>query len=273
MIKKMLEKVKYVAGVSLLATSLIFFPPSNAIANEETNIKPFTELGLEFQISKPMKGVKNVPERMRYVPVDCKDPGYESSNGVINGDSASIGYLVDLRFLKAGLEKRLENKTFIRIYGDLSLNINYFGNRADHERNYMGDPGSESRGYGTALTYWGIKYGLLFIPGIKTDINIPIGNSKKDFFVIGGGIRQYKFQVENGWDRYNYLEKHQEYDIGKITEKSCYIGYREREKDLGFSILAGYNFYDFKQEDKDIQVNLNKRGFFINFGYPFKNDK
>ena len=61
--------------------------------------------------------------------------------------------------------------------------------------------------------------------------------------------------------------------FGKITEKSIYIGYRERENDLGFSILLGYNFYDFKQEDKDIKVDLNKRGFFINFGYPYQNDR
>jgi hypothetical protein len=306
--KNIIEKIKYGVCASALGLSMVLLPPADITAcekektptNENYIIRPLIELGADFQISGSIGGVKNVPEEIRYVPIHSNDSDVpESNNGVIKEDSAKIHpVLFDMRFLKLGLESKLSDNVYLDVYGDLS--VNFSKGKKDlnikddldrvNERNYRGvnqsssnysnlhqctdpaptpTPGTNERGTGTALTYYGLKYDSLFIPGIKADLRFRSGDNE---FIIGGGIRQYKLDIETGWDRYDDLEKYTEYDIGDVQEKSIYLGYRFIDpSDKGWSgtIKAGINRNDLKSKEGNIDIE-NKTTLFMDLGASYR---
>lgn len=263
MIKKLAKKILY----PLIGTAIALSPGcSNQI--QELIIKPFIETNLELQGSFSLGKIKNISEEMRTTPIH-KDDGYArpENNGPTKEDSARLPALVELKLLKAGLETKINKNVYLDIYGDLSLNISNFilvGKK--HKRNYTNAPGTDKRGYGAALTYWSVKPGPLFIPGIKADLHI---STNKDWdFIIGGGYRRYDLEIERGWDRYDSLEKYRDTSIAKVDEKSIYIGFESKDrmsKKWHSLIKLGVNFNDYKTKGNEIKID-SKFSFFISGG-------
>jgi len=235
---------------------------------QEPIIKPFIESCVDLQGSISSGKIKNIPEEMRFTPIH-KDDAYANpeNNAPIKNSTVRIPPLIELRFLKAGLETKINDDSYLDIYGDLSLNLsNFIRFGKVYKRNYTNAPGTDKRGYGAALTYLTPKYGPLFIPGIKAELHI---QTKEDFnFIIGGGYRRYDLEIERGWDRYNRLERYKDSSLAKIDEKSIYIGFETEDKksEKWHSIIKlGVNFNDYKTKGEETKID-SKPSFFISGG-------
>lgn len=285
MLKSLLKKITYAvvgAAIALNAGCANYLPriqdPDKFIyINDNFKVRPFGKLCLDLQVSQPVKKIENVPEKMRYVPIHHDDDWVpESDNGVIADDSTKLLPLFTLDFLKLGLESKINDSIDVDVYGDLGLNVSYFMPFSHdfafgtiNERNYMGAPGTDERGYGTALTYWTANYGPVLIPGINVDLSFPVRENYN--FLIGGGFRSYDLKVETGWDRYNDLDKHKDYKIADIEEKSVYIGIKTEEKDRWSGIVKfGVNFNDYKKKNEEVKIHGNDTSFFVTLGAEYR---
>lgn len=280
MLKNFLKKIVYGAvgtALALNAGCTKTITTKNYLIDTETfKARPFAKLYGDLKVSQPVKEVSNVPESFRHVPIHHDDWWIpESNNGPIKDDSAKLPPLIEYSFLKGGLETKI-NEIGLDLYADLSLNMSYFLPTSHdpwfgevNERNYMGAPGTERRGVGTALTYWTANYGPILIPGIKCDLIFPLNEDYE--LIIGGGISNYNLKAERGRDRYNKLEKKDDLKIADINEKSIYIGIRgskDKSNEGGVCPIfkAGYNFYDYGHGKKDVKIDKNNESFFVSFG-------
>lgn len=274
--KKIFKRIGYAIIGTALALNAgctkIMNPDEYMIESGNLKARPFAKWCFDFQISKPVREVSNVPESFRNVPVHSDDWGY---GGVIEDDSAKLPPLIDIGFLKGGLETKIGD-IGVDVYADLSFNASYFLPLSHdpwcgevNERNYKGAPGTDERGYGTALTYWTANYAPVLIPGLKCDLILPI-NEDVDF-IVGGGVRDYELQAERGWDRYNSLDKKDHLRIADMTEKSIYIGFRSFQGDSverrgGAILKLGFNYYDYDKEVKSVEIDGHDKSFFILLG-------
>jgi len=272
MMKNLFKKIAYSAvGTALALNAGCTKPitPGYIIETETFKTRPYVKTYGDLKVSKPVKEISNVPESFRDVPIHSDDWG---SGGVIEDDSAKLVPLIDYKFLKGGLETKI-GEVGLDLYANLSFNISYFmplshegwGGEVN-ERNYMGAPGTEERGIGTALTYWTANYAPVLIPGFNADLSFPIAENVS--MIIGGGIRDYELQAERGQDRYNALDKKNCLKIADIEEKSIYIGFRMSDEKDGFSptFKMGYNFYDFDVEEKSVVIDKKDKSFFVSLG-------
>ncbi len=101
------------------------------------------------------------------------------------------------------------------------------------ERNYTNAPGTETRGYGAALTYLtfeqrGIispsKYALLdFLDNISPEISGDLKLSEKNQIYLGARISLFQAQAENGWDRFDQSQINQIFSLGEYLPVSVYL--------------------------------------------------
>jgi hypothetical protein len=284
MINKILKKAKYIAGVSLLATSLVLLPPGNAKADESFGVRPFADFGLEIKAGGSVGKVNNVPESVRYVPIHKKDSFVPiKNNAPIPKDSAKVFPMTELNFIKLGIESDLGKGFYLDLYGNASLNLSSKEKlelKDINERDYERNPGSSERGYGTALTYWGTKYKSIFLPGLKADLYIPLEEENYEhekqgaYLLLGTGLRKYTIQSETGWDRWNSLEKYKCHDLGDVIEKSLSLGlfakFTEKRdnwnknnplKGMLLGLRYGINFNDFKGKEKKTDITKKTSSF------------
>ncbi len=238
---------------------------------EDKNVKFFVEPGVDFQTTFFHGTVKDVPENIRSVPIHSDD-GYarEENNGPIPKNSSRLPPLMEFRFLKSGLEIQLDGNKTLDIYGDLSFNTNQYLNCQidENERNYTNHPGTNKRGHGAALTYWGASYGPGFIPGIKVDLNFK--DEKEDTFFIGAGYRKYDIEAETGWDRHDDLERRKNFELGEIEEKSFYIGWKTNNEDLNVQLKLGINWNDYEETRDAVKIDADKISYTISFGAYYR---
>ncbi|KPJ55123.1 hypothetical protein AMJ47_01195 [Parcubacteria bacterium DG_72] len=265
MVKKVLTVVLVVMFVSpAMAEPLV------RLSSGQSDPRLFTEFSFDFQFATPpVNKVKNLSESIRNVPPHGDDR-WKATPGPIMKDSADAPWLMEIRFLKLGLEKDLSDSIVWKNYADLSFNYGYyFRPGADiNRRNYTNHPDTEIRGYGAALTFWSPGYEQLIL-GFKSELHFG-SEEQKDWF-LGVGYRQYGLGVITGYDRYDRLDYRDFIEIGKIKEISFYLGGRTGNPGKGFfgesRIGINFNDYDKGGRYQDTNVDLADVSFFVSFGF------
>jgi len=245
---------------ALVASSLIGLVGTGCSPSVKS-VRPVVSAGLNA--SRPIHSVKKIPKYMRDVPIHKDDSGVP---GAIK-DGANVYPLFDIA-LKPGA--RIETDVVsLDILGNFSLPLSRNLNR----RNYTNHVGTEKRGEGAALTYYDVGYGPLVIPGVEVNACFPIKDT--DFGVIlGSSYREYKLNLQNGWDRYDKLEKRKDYTLGTIKETGLYTGVRffpnRKKKGFFLELTGGVNLIDFESE-KAIEVKYDdvtwRMGLFAGFKF------
>jgi len=244
---------------------------------KDFGIRPFVAVEPSLNFSNPVDKVSNVPEVVRDVPIH-RDDGYvnRANQGPIAKDSVKTPVLFEIGLAKVGLETKITEHAYLDVFGNVSLNASSFGAGDENERNYTNAVGTEKRGYGAALTYWRARYGPLFIPGLGAELRIPLNEGKKGTeLLLGGTIRRYNLEAENGWDRWNKHEKYKTYRLGEVTDKTIYTGIliKDRLSDkFGGGFKIGADFADFKADSKypGVKAKTGNPSYFISVFAQYK---
>jgi hypothetical protein len=267
----MIKNVFVVVFVGMFAGSLEAEPLAR-VSSGQDDLRLFAEFSFDLQFSTPpVKEIKNLSESIRNVPPHHKDTWY-AKPGPIMGTSADAPWLMEIRFLKLGLENNLSDSIVWKNYMDLSFNYGYYLRvGADiNRRNYTNHPDTETRGYGAALTFWCPGYEQL-IPGFRSELHFQ--SEKDEDWFLGAGYRQYDLRIITGYDRYDKLDYRDFIEIGKIKEISLYLGGREEPDNHSFvegRIGVNLNSYD-ENSKKEADVDMQNISFFVafNFGWKF----
>ncbi len=255
MIKKLLKKaVPGLVGVVI------------GLSGCNSGVKPFVEPMLGFQTTLTRPEISNVPANLRYVPIHPEDTyAKEENNGTIQDNSVKLRRLKEINLIKAGAEAILgESRLDIYWKGSYKMKGEDFTHEDVNIRNYTYNPGTETRGYGAALTYWGADYSDDFMSSFNIDLRFNADEEKG--FLIGAGFKKYGLDVQTGWDRYNHLEERNSTNVGDIQETSIYVGYESRDKEEKWfgELKFGINFYSI---DSDKGVKLEKQAaVFVGLG-------
>lgn len=236
----------------------------------DSTVKPFVGIMADFQFSSPpVKQVSNVPYNFRDVPIHNDDWGFA---GAIEKDKADAPWLTEIRFLKAGIDVDLFDNISWQTYCDLSFNYGHWASWGGdiQERNYKSSDGNDHRGYGAALTFWTPNYDRM-IPGLKTELHFN-ADDPDNGFLIGAGWRRYGMQLINGYDRYDKRDHEHHLEIGKIDEKSIYVGWNKKVGTMFQFIRVGLNFneYDARSKYSDIEVDVNDMSYFVSIGIGWR---
>jgi len=270
----MIKKVLTVVFVGMFVSPLMA-EPLVRLSSGENDLRLFTEFSFDFLFATPpVDKVKNLSESIRNVPPHSDDR-WKATPGPIMKDSANAPWLMEVRFLKLGLEKDLSDSIVWKNYADLSFNYGYyFRPGADiNRRNYTNYPDTERRGYGAALTFWSPGYEQ-FIPGFKSELHFKSKEEEHKDWFLGVGYRQYNLGIITGYDRYDKLDYRDFIEIGKIEEISFYLGGRTEKpnKDSFIEGRIGINFnsYDKGSRYRETNVDMEDVSFFVAFGFGWK---
>lgn len=198
--------------------------------------------GPKFTYSGPDIEVKDMPLKVRDVPIH-KDDSYalESNAGPVEKTQYdTIGtFLLGWSWYKERQQLRFNVSFDWIIYPTYWLYDNEL-------RNYTNAPGTETRGYGAALTFVGIqKRGIIpdiesefvyMILNIVPEIGVDLMLSEKGDSGFGFNLSYFRIQAVNGWDRYNSLEINKTYDLGHFMPVSVYGRYKWIEVGLVYPV-------------------------------------
>jgi hypothetical protein len=151
------------------------------------------------------------------------------------------------------------------------------------ERNYMGAPGTEQRGYGTALTYvtlnqggmippLGNRYSDIFLnwtPRIKFEV-APFGGKFRNVW-FGTSVSYYTIVAQNGWDRYDKLEVRKDYTLLHDFPVRLYVTFLNKKDDLGVGLTAGVQFQPGIKTDTGNRagISVDPVSYFMAISYRF----
>lgn len=181
---------------------------------------------------EPVTAILHLPLNVRTVPIHPDDGSgvrvFDDSWLDVYPNQAPTGYFPDLlrneysvlpqikigraRFkagvtVPLGLEEWTPNIEDAREGSKHITELNYFGN---------------GRGFGTALVYLAARSrrSRLVQPMLELEIQVA------DSLAIQVGIvsREYRVEVETGWDRHDALETYHTYDAGKVNVEQFFIG-------------------------------------------------
>ena len=211
LLEKSIRKIKIITLFSLLtilAATLIFSQPLQADS---------ISYGLEFSYSRIGIKVKDMPLKIRDVPIHSDDSyALRSNAGPIEQREYSASTMLELGFLV---------KKNITHWLDFGVKLKwilypYHGFYDNALRNYTNAVGTETRGYGAALTFVGLEMrGMVssFTPEIMLETPL-----NKDL-ILGASLSYYELQAINGWDRYNRLEVKDRYTLTRYYPVSVYL--------------------------------------------------
>jgi hypothetical protein len=198
------------------------------IGNDNFGIKPVFQATAGANISRPFKEIRGIPEEYRLVPIHPEDTyASEYDNGPIH-DTIKGPYAFDVAGVKTGVAIKLGK---LEIEADISTNFSVpFNYEYLNERNYTNDPGTSTKGYGAALTYYIIKYSLLNF-GTDLELSYPLNFRDDDAFmsnrrriIVGVNQKKFNMNLEDGWDRWNALERNGKVTLAHVIETSWYAG-------------------------------------------------
>lgn len=212
--------------------------------------KPFMSVGIEsnlcYKTDNPIV-LENIPYEIRNVPKHHDDYVPNSNMGPIDIDvmKQSRLWLTPITLLMSvGLAKdacELESGGFV------SVNITAQKNT---ERNYTSAPGTNTRGYGAALTY--IKLNdVSYTYGYFATFRAKVGHVKKDskmfrdknVYLFAGYNKSWEtLSIKTGWDRYDKLERYKKFNVGYFTNNQIEIGNELRDYNNYFKISFGYGW-------------------------------
>jgi hypothetical protein len=128
-------------------------------------------------------------------------------------------------------------------------------------RNYTNHPGTNTRGYGAALTY--IRAQTAFGPGLNSFIfpHLFLELSKKNAFSIGARIWEEDLVIETGWDRYNRFESHQTHTLANMIVAGPY--FRKNFRNLNIEIgLSTVLYKNVRNKSDNINMGFENSYFF-----------
>jgi hypothetical protein len=176
--------------------------------------------------------VASVPESVRTVPIHPDDTyASPSDNGAIASKENRAEPYFGLISLEVGLkiarpgegEDRLEKQSLALKVG-LGADFGINGGVRLNERNYTNAPGTATRGYGAALTY----YDIGAAPLVAQLVVVPKVFGELDWknFLIREQLVAYETAVNTGWDRNDGLEARESYTLGLTLEAQTVVGMR-----------------------------------------------
>jgi len=247
---KKVNVVKLLVFVCLLMNSVVI-----AQVIDYNTQKPFGfKIGLRGGVGMgtifgPVTSVENFPKYMRDVPVHKGDKYKVKSNSPIVNDKikfpfqigGSANYCLFFEFRLYQLRLRLGlGKWF---FNNLSWTPE---SSTIRRRDYLKNPGSNKRGYGTALTFYGIHYydrDTYEVPAHTVELEL-LWKKNKEWswnYLIGYIDLPHELRVVKGWDRWNSLEYNQTFVLEKYHLGVVYSGlvWRVDNRDFGFYLLAG----------------------------------
>jgi hypothetical protein len=259
--KKTLASI--LAGISLAVFPFLPFALSEARAEEpkKGEYEFFANVGLTAQV-EPSCGV------LRSTSLKVRDASAHSEDYVTRGSLAPIeDTALDMpessiyAELNAGISKEDED---YGLSAGLGIKWRLISELKIKERNYTSAPGTETRGYGAALTYYGFAEDptdLIFVPGIFARASKMI-NKKDSFFdklYLEYRLDFSSLNAANGWDRWANLEKNESFKLADIMEHTLKIGIEGHALDL----FAGYSFADAKPTSVGRESDMEFKNHFV----------
>lgn len=213
-------------GILLVSVLLLVVLASK---NSYADLYYFAKGGLSLRCEPNVCQVSNIPPEIRDVPKH-EDDWWVSDEKVAPIKDSRLNYpyasldldgVLGLGYLKEPFEFQL------------GIGVRYplaAFPTAIERRNYTNAPGTSKRGYGAALTYYSFP-----LRGLSTDIRF-LGMSPRVFlrllkmrdeksaYFLEYAIEKQGISIENGWDRWDELERWHCYKITDLTKHIIKIG-------------------------------------------------
>jgi hypothetical protein len=225
--------------------------------------------------------VNNMPLEIRDVPVHSDDSWSDAGQGPIDQLKYNCNHSVVFSFMYANEFGAIGGKQDRFNFG-IGLDwmaFPWLGVGADKaERNYMGNPGSTYRGYGTALTYVGLTQDgiipqssspflnifLNWTPRVKLEV-APFSGSLENLW-LGTSVSYYTFDAQTGWDRYDTLEERKSYTLAYEFPIRVYATlFSDNKRDGGFTIGAQFQQGSKTSLGRQADMSIAPVAFFVGF--------
>lgn len=184
---------------------LIFFSAIFFLALSNIQAQDYDGLSMWFGTSWNRISVSHLPDYLRNIPAHRKDGG--KATGIITREAYDYAFSIpfELRY-----EYPSKTNTSFGFGFTMVIPVEKFA-----KRNYTNAPGTETRGYGAALTFAGITTlgplsfltgpklilpGLAFTPNVFMETKVK--NNTKAHLALG----YQALAAINGWDRYDRLQ-------------------------------------------------------------------
>lgn len=199
--------------------------------------------------------VTDIPEYIRNVPIHPDDTYVSPSNaGPIRDSTLECSNHHLYSSALGGLEKKFGSYS---LFFGLGIRLTLFDEVSIVKRNYTNAVGTETRGYGAALTYYALREGknYYFInahPELSLQINVDLGSENSIFkrFFLEYNMLKIPLYIETGWDRYDKLEKKTSHRIADMDKSLIKIGLASK--------AAGRIYIAFvKSHIKETEQNIN----------------
>ncbi|MFA6170297.1 MAG: hypothetical protein WCW67_07710 [Candidatus Margulisiibacteriota bacterium] len=168
-------------------------------------------------------GETNVPEPVRTVPIHPADTKADpDNNGPISQKDNKTEPLFTFASLELGLKissSKKESNEGLTLRTGVGADFGVITGSHLNERNYTDAPGTETKDYGAALTYYYLGATGLVYPKI-------FGELSGEYWLARLQLRTYETAVNTGWDRYNSLETKDNFILGRNLEWQAYAGLR-----------------------------------------------
>ncbi len=260
-----------------LFAGLLIVLSSVAVASDDSNPKYkkgfylFISGGWNFALDFNMCSLETIPEYIRNVPRHPDDGGGFTNIAPIEDSKLSYSpFSLNLINGSAGIGCKFE-------LFDLMLggNVDWclFTSGPIKKRNYTNASGTETRGYGAALTYYRLNKGSAhkwnaFTPGLFLRLSRKISTESDFSLFVEYSLDFYNLHLETGWDRYNNLEIREIYKLADINKRTIKIGFFvDIDSDLEFFI--GYVMPDSRLTSIGKMAGL-KIGPYITIGVGIK---
>lgn len=263
-------------GLVILVTvfnGLICFGQVLALENEDdlkTGIN--ASLWLDLRTSHSVKGVKNVPLKIRDVPVHPHDEWLRENGGPIEDDNVEIPHETDWLSASLGVKRTILSN--IKLGGGVKARLVHGGCYISHDD--TSSPQLAERVYYRYLlahagTYYGVemKENCIFEPYLELGVDIT-----EELYLYGElSIRQFHLQAENGWSRSmdeegDKLIPRERYTLAKIRETNFCLGIAVGGNKNGKSVklymgITILNRPELFSVAKDIQIDYSNISFFV----------
>lgn len=261
-------------GLVILITvfnGLICFGQVLALENEDdlkTGIN--ASLWLDLRTSHSVKGVKNVPLKIRDVPIHLHpyDEWLRENGGPIEDDNVEIPQEVDWLSASLGVKRTILSN--IKLGGGVKARIVHGGcyiSQDDLSSPQLAESGFPSQ----ARTYYGVemKENYIFEPYLELGVDIT-----EELYLYGeASIRQFHLQAENGWYKHMYgapvdFTPQEHYTLAKIRETNFCLGIAVGGNKNGKSVklymgITILNRPELFSVAKDIQIDYSNISFFV----------
>ncbi len=275
-LEQIVNPVKRFLGISLLAGALAMNPffARNTQAQEKSDktskIESFFSIDLGIYETPLINKVENIPLKIRNVPKHPADDYVNDKNvAPIESDNIKLAYRMSWLNPKIGCRSSfLDENIMVKLGMGLDFYPAgiFFFDYTTKERNYVHYPGTEKRGTGEALTYYSI-HPICLEPNIFSEIETNIAEKIK----LGLGYKLSKVNIiaENGWDRYNQLERRKKYNLSGLVYGKPYISLIYGEKDdVQIALFFGLNNLikkRFTNLGKQMNIDFNNKAWFVGF--------